>query len=148
MRTACSTSFLYNQKSAGVDAVASTGHGYKPSHKGAISTAPSNLYVKPGDRTFAAMVAATEEVVVITSLQSLHSGANPVSGGFSLAATGYYVKGGKMVRPVNQITMAGNFFTLLKEIEEVGADLTFGFPGAGYVGSPTLRVKSLGVAGK
>lgn len=142
------TTFLYNLKSAGVEGVASTGHGYKPSYKGAIAIAPTNLYVKPGIRCFEELVAATEEGVIITRLDGLHSGANPISGDFSLAASGYYVKGGKIVRPVNQITVAGNFYTVLKEIEEVGADLEFAPPFGAYVGSPTLRVKSLAVAGK
>jgi len=141
-------SFLYNLKTAAVDGVASTGHGAKASYKGAVAISPSNLYVKPGARSFDEMVAATGEGVIITSLQGLHSGTNPVSGDFSLAASGYYVKDGKVVRPVNQITVAGNFFTVLKEIEEVGADLEFSPGGAGYLGSPTLRVKGLAVAGK
>ncbi|MFZ5827617.1 MAG: TldD/PmbA family protein [Bacillota bacterium] len=141
------TSFLYNLKSAGVEGVASTGHGYKPSYKGAIATAPSNLYLKPGERSLEEMVADTDEAVIITSLQGLHSGANPISGDFSLAAHGYYVKGGKIVKPVNQITVAGNFYTVLQEIEEVGSDLEF-VPFGANVGSPTLRIRSLAVAGK
>lgn len=141
-------SLLYNLKTAGVDGVASTGHGYKPSYKGAVSIAPSNLLVKPGERSLEEMIAATDEAVIVTSLQGLHSGTNGISGDFSLAAHGYYVKGGKIVKPVNQITVAGNFYTLLKEIEEIGADLEFGTSFGGNVGSPTLRVKSLAVAGK
>ncbi len=140
--------FLYNLKAAAVDAVPSTGHGAKASYKGAVGIAPSNLYLKPGALSFEEMVAATEEAVIITSLQGLHSGANAVSGDFSLAASGYYVKGGKIVRPVNQITVAGNFFTLLQEVEEAGADLEFSPGLAGYLGAPTLRIKSLAVAGR
>ncbi|MFZ5815688.1 MAG: TldD/PmbA family protein [Bacillota bacterium] len=141
------SSFLYNLRSAGVDGTASTGHGYKPSYKGAVSIAPSNLYIRPGGRSLEEMVAATDEAVIVTELQGLHSGANPISGDFSLAASGFYVKGGEIVKPVNQITVAGNFFTLLKEIEEVGSDLEF-VPWGGNFGSPTLRVKGLAVAGK
>ena len=41
--------------------------------------------------------------------------------------------------------MAGNFYTLLKEIVAVGSDLTFPFGG---VGSPSVWVKTLSVAGR
>ena len=54
-------------------------------------------------------------------MQDLHSGANSITGDFSLAAKGFYIKDGKKTFPVEQITVAGNFFTLLKDIEEVGS---------------------------
>lgn len=142
------TTLLHNLKSAEVDGVASTGHGHKTSYKGAVAIAPSNLYVQPGTPSLEEMVAEVEEGVLITDLQGLHSGANPVSGDFSLAANGYLIKSGKIDRPVNQITVAGNFFTLLQEIEVVGSDLAFRPPMGGYVGSPSLRIKSLAVTGK
>ncbi len=48
--------------------------------------------------------------VYITDLQGLHSGLNPVSGDYSLSAHGYEIENGKIKRPINQITIAGNFF--------------------------------------
>lgn len=140
--------YLHNLKTAAKDKVASTGHGYKSSYKATISIAPSNLYIRPQEHTFDGMVADIEEGIIITSLQGLHSGANMVSGDFSLAAHGYLIKEGKVVRPVNQITVAGNFLHLLEQIEAVGNDLKFSFPSGSYVGSPSLMIKSLAVAGK
>jgi PmbA protein len=75
----------------------------------------------------------------------MHSGVNAVSGDFSLGAKGFMVENGKIIRSVNQITIAGNFFELLKDIEAVGNDLDFG---SDCFGSPTLLVKALSVAGK
>ncbi|MCQ2021852.1 hypothetical protein LJE35_10940, partial [Clostridium butyricum] len=40
-----------------------------------------------------------------------------VTGDFSLAAKGFMIENGKKTFPVEQITVAGNFFTLLKDIE-------------------------------
>jgi PmbA protein len=48
---------------------------------------------------------------------------------------------------VEQITIAGNFYDLLKDIELVGSDLRFGIPGAECIGSPSFVVGSLSVAG-
>lgn len=136
---------LHSLKTAAVDGVASTGHGHRPSYKGAVTVAPSNLYVQPGSQTFDELVASVDVGVVVTSLQGLHSGANAISGDFSLAAHGYLIRGGKIVRAVNQITVAGNFYDLMAAVEAVGSDLEF--PG-GAVGSPTLKVARLAVTGK
>lgn len=140
--------FLHSLKTAAVDGVEPTGHGSKPSYKGSVTVAPSNLYLEPGTLTFDDLVGSTDEAVLITSLQGLHSGANPISGAFSLAAHGYLVKGGKIERPVNQITVAGNFFDLLGEVEAIASDLEFspGF-GGGSCGAPTLRVRGLTIGG-
>ncbi|NMA74928.1 MAG: TldD/PmbA family protein, partial [Bacteroidales bacterium] len=48
-------------------------------------------------------------------------------------------------RPVNQITIAGNFFDTLKNIEEVGNDLKFNMS---LVGSPSIKIKNIAVAGE
>ena len=84
----------------------------------------------------------------ITELQGLHSGANMVSGDFSLAAKGFLVRGGSFDRPVEDITVAGNFFELLQNILETADDLRFGMPsGSACFGSPALLVSGLSVAG-
>jgi PmbA protein len=140
--------FLHNTKTALKDGVDSTGHAYKASYKGTLSIAPSNFYIENGPQTYDELIESMEEGIMITSVQGLHSGTNVVSGDFSLAAHGYYVKHGKIEKPVNQITIAGNFYELLNNIEAIGDDLQFGRPSGGYVGSPTLKIKSLAVAGK
>ena len=141
-------SYLHNLKTAQKDGVPSTGHGYKPSYKGAVGIAPSNMYIQPGLQSFAELVESLTEGIVITEVSGLHSGANVISGDFSLASNGYYVNDGKVVRPVNQITVAGNFLQMLTQIEAVGSDLAFEYGAGGYIGSPTLKVAGLAVAGK
>ena len=46
--------------------------------------------------------------------------------------------------PVEQITVAGNFYQLLAEVEEIADDLYFG---SGGVGSPSVLVRGLAIAG-
>lgn len=142
-------SFLYNLKTAAIDGVQSTGHGYKPSYKGAIDTAPTNLYIAAGTSTPEAMVESIADGLMVAVLDGLHTGVNPVSGDFSLSARGFRIQGGRLGHPVSQITVAGNFFTMLQEIEAVGTDLTFETPDmVGLVGAPTLKIRSLSVAGE
>ena len=81
----------------------------------------------------------------LTEVSGLHAGANPISGDFSLLSRGFEIKGGKIVRAVEEFTVAGNFYQLLKDITGVGSDLYFE---ASPIGSPAVLVKSLSVAGE
>lgn len=92
-------------------------------------------------------MSSLSEGIIITELSGLHSGANTVSGDFSIAANGYYVRDGKMQNAVNQMTIAGNFYELLNNIEAIGSDLEFsmGFMATGYIGSPSLLIRELAV---
>lgn len=140
--------YFHNLKTAKKDGIETTGNASKGSYKSSINIAPSNFYVEKGERSLDEMIASVEKGIMITELQGLHSGLNSVSGDFSLAALGFLIEGGKVSRPVEQITVAGNYFEMLKNIEETGSDLKFGLPGEAYIGSPSLRIKKLSVAGE
>jgi len=140
--------YLHNLKTARKDGVETTGNASKGSYKSSISIAPSNFYVEKGEKTLEEIIKSSDKAIMITELQGLHSGLNSVSGDFSLAALGYLIEEGKIVRPVEQIIVSGNYFEMIKNIEEVGSDLKFGLPGEAYIGSPSLKVKSLAIAGE
>lgn len=141
------TTYLHNLKTAAKDNVASTGNASKPSYKATVGIAPSNFYIENGETSLESMMGKMGRGLLIIDVQGLHSGLNAVSGDFSLPATGYLVEDGKIVRPVDQITIAGNFFEMLKDIAMVGSDLTFGMPGTAYIGSPSLWINQLSVSG-
>ncbi|WP_017185508.1 TldD/PmbA family protein [Alkalibacillus haloalkaliphilus] len=136
------TTLLHNRKTAKKDGVKTTGHASKASYKGTVNVAPSNFYIEPGSQSYEELVQGMDEGIVVTNLQGLHSGVNAISGDFSLAANGYYVKGGEIQGPTNLMTIAGNFFELLNEVNEVGSDLEFG---PSNVGAPSLLLKGLSV---
>jgi PmbA protein len=138
-------SLLHNRKTAAKDGVETTGHAYKSSYKGSLTVAPSNLYVEPTSTSYEDLVTSMEEGIIITHLSGLHSGANQVSGDFSLAAHGFYVRNGKVETAVNQMTIAGNFYDLLYSILDIGSDLEFSPGAGGSIGSPSLLVKGLSV---
>ncbi|MCC3866307.1 TldD/PmbA family protein [Terrisporobacter petrolearius] len=136
---------LHNLKTAHKQGVKSTGNGFKASYASSVSVSESNLYLRKGEKSFEDLMSEINEGVIITDLAGLHSGANTVSGDFSLAAKGFYVKNGKKTFPVEQITLAGNYFDLLKNIVSVGNDLKFPMSN---VGSPSVIVTGLSIAGK
>ncbi|WP_066399021.1 TldD/PmbA family protein [Neobacillus mesonae] len=136
------SSLLHNQKTAKKEQTETTGHAHKDSYKSAVKVGPSNLYIQPSEVPFEELLASMDEGVFITNLSGLHSGTNEVSGDFSVAANGFYVKDGKVQYPVNLMTIAGNFFQLLLDVKEIGADLIFPLS---PVGAPSMLVKSLSV---
>jgi PmbA protein len=135
---------LHNRKTAKKQGVLSTGNAGKAGYAGTMRVAPTNFFFAPGGASLQALEAGMGEGLVITELEGLHSGANPVSGDFSLAAKGYTVTGGVKTAPIEQITIAGNFYSLLKNIRAVGNDLSF--PGSG-IGSPSVDIGEISVAG-
>ena len=132
--------YLYNLKTAKKDGVQSTGNAAKGGYKGTIGISPFNLYVKKGEVSFDELLKKMDRGVIITDFAGLHSGLNSVSGDFSLAAEGFIVENGKKGKAFNQITVAGNFFELLLNIEEIGEDMKFSLSGTG---SPSVLVKNL-----
>ena len=136
---------LHNLKTANKQGVKSTGNGFKASYATSVGVSESNLYLQNGTMSFDDLMKEINEGVIITDLAGLHSGANTVSGDFSLAAKGFYVENGKKSFPVEQITVAGNYFDLLKNIVAVGNDLKFPMSN---VGSPSVIVEGLSIAGK
>lgn len=136
---------LHNLKTAHKQGVKSTGNGFKASYASPVNVSESNLYLRAGEKSFEDLMKEINEGIIITDLAGLHSGANTVSGDFSLAAKGFYVKNGEKTFPVEQITVAGNYFDLLKNITAIGNDLKFPLSN---VGSPSVIAKGLSIAGK
>lgn len=135
---------LHNLKTAKKDGVKTTGNASKGGYAAPVRVAPTNFFFAPGEKSLEELMAQMDNGLVITELEGLHSGANGVSGDFSLSAKGYAVKAGKKAQPVEQITIAGNFYTMLKNIREIANDLKF--PGSG-IGSPSVDIGEMAVAG-
>ncbi len=133
------TGFMHNLKTAKKDNTKSTGNGFNR------GITPSNFYFQPGEASFDELVKGMKKGLVITDLAGTHAGCNPISGDFSLQASGFLVENGEIVHPVALITVAGNYLSMLQDVEAVANDLKFSF---GFVGSPSLKIKSLKVSGK
>ena len=139
--------YLHNYKTAKKSNTQTTGNAYRGSHKGKISISPTNMYFKKGDLSFDELVNKVENGLIIDEVQGLHSGANQVSGDFSLSARGFLIENNEVKRPVEQITISGNFLQLLKDIVLIGNDFKMGLPGSGHFGSASVVIKSLDVSG-
>lgn len=100
-----------------------------------------NLLVQPGDDDPAALVASCDRALLVT--RGLGRGVNTVSGEYSRGAGGLWIEGGEVVHPVQEVTIAGDFLTMLSSIDGVGSDLDV----RGTTGAPTLRLANMTVSG-
>lgn len=144
------TTLLHNLTTAAAAGVKTTGNAYKASYASSVDIRPYSFYLNPGEASPEDLFAEAENGITITSIEGLHAGANPISGDFSLSSGGYRIENGKKAGPIKNFTVSGNFFTLLKEIERIGNDLTFqrGVLGSCRCGSPSLLVRNMTIAGK
>ena len=136
--------FLHNLKTAHKAGVSSTGNASKASYSAPVHVAPSNFSFRPGSRCLEEMLASIGDGIVITEVSGLHAGANPLSGDFSLLSKGYAFHNGQRTQAVEQITVAGNFYDLLKNAREAANDLVFPMGGTG---SPSIDVGELSISG-
>lgn len=140
--------FLHSKKTAKKDKIESTGNGFRNSHKDSIGVTSTNMYIVEGDKSLEDMIKSMKKGIVITDIHGLHAGINPTSGDFALSSNGLLVEDGKIVRPLAQITVAGNLYTLLKDIVAIGNDTKFSYPSFSYFGSPSIYIRSLTISGK
>ena len=79
-----------------------------------------NLVVPGGGADFRAMLKALHRGLLVTDL--LGHGVNLVTGDYSQGAAGYWVEGGEIAYPVEEITIAGNLRDMFRGIVAVGSD--------------------------
>lgn len=138
--------FLHNTQTARREGTSSTGNASRPGYRGVPGVAPSNLVVEPGERGPEGLLQEAGRGVYVQDVSGVHSGANPVSGEFSVGATGLRVEGGELGEPLREMTIASTLPKVLRAVREVGSDLRF-FPGGGAIGTPTMLIGEMTVAG-
>ena len=122
---------------------APTGNARRGSYATPSRIGAANFHLAAGTVSPDTLVAGLDRALRITSLLNLHT-IDPISGEFSLGATGDYLENGERAYPVQGITIAGNLTTLLSSITGVANDLRFGATG---LGSPTFVISELSIGG-
>lgn len=80
--------------------------------------------------------------IILTEFLGIHT-ADPVSGDFSVGASGIRFEGGEEREPVRGFAVSGNVLSLLREVVAVGDD----FRWFGGTGCPSLAVDGIGIGG-
>jgi len=100
-----------------------------------------NLIVSHGDDDLPALLRRMGKGLLVT--EQLGQGVNPVTGDFSRGAAGFWVEGGEIAYPVEEITIAGNLKDMYRDIVAIGRDVDR--RGSRHVGS--ILVGRMMVAG-
>jgi len=137
--------YLHTSASARRVGASPTGNGLR-SYDTLPTVAPTNFYIDYGSASPDKLLREVSSGLYVTGLYATALGAlgvDTVSGTYSRQVEGHWVENGKLVRPVEGVTIAGRLDEMLLGIDGVGKDLEF----QNNVASPTIRFRELAVSG-
>ena len=132
--------FLTNIYTANKLNIKSTANALRSSFKSPPKVGVSNFYLEKGSED---VLSSSNEAFLIFDVMGMHT-ADPISGDFSVGATGVLVKNGRILHPIRSVTIADNIIEFFKKIEKIGNDLRF----FGSLGSPSILIKDVTLSGE
>ncbi len=139
--------YLYDARTARKDGRETTANAGRGSYRSPPSVGTTNLLVEPGGSTLEELVSQAGDGLYVTDVAGLHSGVNPVSGTFSVGASGRLIEGGQMGAPVREITIASDLVSMLRSVAAVGSESRW-VPLGGSVKAAPMLVSEMAVSGK
>jgi PmbA protein len=101
----------------------------------------SNLFFENGAISYQDLLKLNQRTLYVT--ETIGHGSNLVTGDYSVGATGFIIENGVFKHPVSEITIAGNFKDIFKNIT-LANDLEFKYA----TNAPTMLIEGMVVAGK
>ena len=101
----------------------------------------SNLFFENGAISYQDLLKLNQRTLYVT--ETIGHGTNLVTGDYSVGATGFIIENGVFKHPVSEITIAGNFEDIFKNIT-LANDLEFKYA----TNAPTMLIEGMVVAGK
>lgn len=132
--------FQYDTATARKAGAQSTANARR-SYGGAPGIGPFNCFLVAGNQTPEEIIAALPNGFFVTDMMG--SGANTVTGDFSIGASGVWIENGALTYPVEEVTIASTMENILQGIERIGTDLIFN----SSVVSPTFQVAEMTISG-
>lgn len=139
--------YLHDTYTASRSGTSSTGNASRGSFRDRPRVGASNMYLRPGRGSRKDILRQVGDGVLILQVVGAHAGANPVNGEISLGALGLRIQGGEAVQPLREITLAGTALDFMRDVVAIGDDMRF-LPFAGSLGSPTVAVENVMIAGR
>ena len=121
--------FLHNTYTARRAGSATTGSASRGGYKSTPGVGIKALSFAPGSQAPDEILASVGEALYVQSVSGIHSGTNPISGDFSVGASGLLVRDGVLAEPVREVTIASTLPRMLTGIAAIGNDLTY-LPGS------------------
>lgn len=101
-----------------------------------------NLTVEPGANDFGEMLKLLNTGLLVTELMG--QGVNRVTGDYSRGASGFWVENGVIQYPVQEITIAGNLKTMLRNVVAIGNDVDM----RGNIRVGSILLEQMAIAGE
>lgn len=140
-------SYLYDLTSARREGRESTGNASRVGYRSAPGPSPTNLAFESFGGTQQEVMVRAGTALLVQDFHGVHSGANPVTGDFSVGVTGRMLEGGNPGRPVKEVTIAAPMLEILEGIVAVADDRRW-LPFGGSFGGATTLVAEMTVAGE
>jgi PmbA protein len=137
--------FLHNSYSARRAEARSTGNGVRQSYRLMPDVGPTNLALLAPTTPRAELLGAVERGLQVVTTRNV-GGINPISGDYSVGASGVWLEHGQEAGPVAGVTIAANLLDLLGNLVAVGDDFRW-IPSGGASGSGALRFEGMTIAG-
>ena len=138
--------FLFDTRTGRKAGRATTGNASRGSYRSPPSVGTTNLILQPREGTLDELVARAGDGLYVTDVAGLHSGVNPVSGTFSVGASGRLIENGELGRPVRELTIASDLVGMLRAVEGVGSEARW-VPFGGSVKAVPLLIGEMSVSG-
>ena len=138
--------FLFDVRTARRAGRATTANASRGSYRSPPLVGTTNLVLEPGSQDLEGLFRAAGEGLFVTDVAGLHSGVNPVSGTFSVGASGRLIEGGEAGTPVRELTIASDLVSMLRAVSEVGSEGRW-VPFGGSVKAPPILVSEMAVSG-
>ena len=138
--------FLFDVRTARRAGRATTANASRGSYRSPPLVGTTNLVLEPGSQDLEGLFRAAGEGLFVTDVAGLHSGVNPVSGTFSVGASGRLIEGGEAGTPVRELTIASDLVSMLRAVSEVGSEGRW-VPFGGSVKAPPILVGEMAVSG-
>jgi PmbA protein len=138
--------YLHDSYTARRGDARSTGNAARASYRSPPSVSPSNLVLEPGELTLEQLLEQAGDGVYVTEVAGLHSGVNPVTGRYSVGASGRTISGGELAEPLREFTIAGDLLGTLAAVQAVGSETRW-VPFGGSVKTAPLLVGEMAIGG-
>jgi PmbA protein len=138
--------YLFDARTARKAGRATTGNASRGSYRSPPAVGTTNLILEPGEEELEGLFRTAGDGLFVTDVAGLHSGVNPVSGTFSVGATGRLIEGGEAGAPVRELTIASDLVSMLQAVEKVGSQARW-VPFGGSVNAPPILVSEMAISG-
>lgn len=134
------TTWLHDARSAARLGEAPTGHASRGASS-LPSPSPTNVTVLGGRGDLASIIRDTPRGLLVTRL--LGRGPDMVTGDYSRGASGFFIDGGAIAFPVEEVTIAGTMAEMMMGLDRVGSDIDT----RSALRAPSIRFRELQISG-